>query len=242
VATEGIEPVAGSRFPRTEDAERPPQRRLGVVVADDSALIRGGVARLLVEKGFDVLGEASDADALVARVRELDPDLVVTDIRMPPTNTNDGLVAARRIRDERPATGVLVLSQYIESQHVMNLLGERPHGVGYLLKDRISDITEFIDALHRIAAGGSVIDPEVVGQLLQSRRRADELSELTDREREVLSLMAEGRTNLAIGRRLFLSPKTVETHVAHIFTKMRLEQTPNDHRRVLAVLSYLRSG
>jgi serine/threonine-protein kinase len=225
-----------------EGLERSHDRRLSVVVADDSALIRGGVTRLLAEKGFDVVGEASDADALLARVRQLRPDLVVTDIRMPPTNTNDGLVAARRIREERPETGVLVLSQYVETQDVMAVLGERPHGVGYLLKDRISDITEFIDALHRIAAGGSVIDPEVVGRLLQRRRMTDELAELTDREREVLSLMAEGRTNAAIGRRLFLSPKTVEKHVAHIFMKMGLEQTTDDDRRVLAVVSYLRSG
>jgi DNA-binding NarL/FixJ family response regulator len=225
-----------------EGLESSHDRRLSVVVADDSALIRGGVTRLLAEKGFEVVGEASDADALLARVRELRPDLVVTDIRMPPTNTNDGLVAARRIREERPDTGVLVLSQYVETEDVVALLGERPHSVGYLLKDRISDITEFIDALHRIAAGGSVIDPEVVGRLLQRRRVTDELAELTDREREVLSLMAEGRTNLAIGRRLFLSPKTVEKHVAHIFTKMGLEQTTDDDRRVLAVLSYLRSG
>jgi DNA-binding NarL/FixJ family response regulator len=225
-----------------EGLERSHDRRLSVVVADDSALIRGGVTRLLAEKGFDVVGEASDADALLARVRQLRPDLVVTDIRMPPTNTNDGLVAARRIREERPETGVLVLSQYVETQDVMAVLGERPHGVGYLLKDRISDITEFIDALHRIAAGGSVIDPEVVGRLLQRRRMNDELAELTDREREVLSLMAEGRTNAAIGRRLFLSPKTVEKHVAHIFMKMGLEQTTDDDRRVLAVVSYLRSG
>jgi DNA-binding NarL/FixJ family response regulator len=225
-----------------EGFERFHEGPLTVVVADDSALVRGGVTRLLAEKGFDVVGEAADAHALLALVRQLRPDLVVTDIRMPPTNTNDGLVAARRIREERPATGVLVLSQYVETQDVMDVLGERPRGVGYLLKDRISDITEFIDALHRIAAGGSVIDPEVVGRLLQRRRRTDEVAELTDREREVLSLMAEGRTNAAIGRRLFLSPKTVEKHVAHIFTKMGLEQTSDDDRRVLAVLSYLRSG
>jgi DNA-binding NarL/FixJ family response regulator len=234
--------VPGHDVQGAEGLERSHDGPLTVVVADDSALIRGGVTRLLAEKGFDVVGEASDADALLARVRQLRPDLVVTDIRMPPTNTNDGLVAARRIREERPETGVLVLSQYVETQDVMAVLGERPHGVGYLLKDRISDIGEFIDALHRIAAGGSVIDPEVVGRLLQRRRVTDELAKLTDREREVLSRMAEGRTNLAIGRRLFLSPKTVEKHVAHIFTKMGLEQTTDDDRRVLAVLSYLRSG
>jgi DNA-binding NarL/FixJ family response regulator len=215
--------------------------RLRVVVADDSALIRDGIARLLSEKEFDVVSKVSDADVLVDRVRELSPDLVVTDIRMPPTNTNDGLLAAQRIRQERPTTGVLVLSQYVETQQAMKLFGERPRGVGYLLKDRIRHIEEFIEALERIAAGGFVVDPDVVGNLLQRRRTTDELDKLTEREREILGLMAQGRSNLAIGRRLFLSPKTVENHIAHIFTKLGLEQTPDDHRRVLAVLTYLRS-
>jgi serine/threonine-protein kinase len=211
-------------------------------VADDSALVRAGVSRLLSEKGFNVVAEASDADALVEQVLLLHPDIVVTDIRMPPTNTDDGLVAAERIRRDQPGIGVLVLSQYIDTHRAMKLLGDRPRSVGYLLKDRISDIDGFIDAIQRIAAGESVIDPDVVGQLLQRRRATDELSKLTDREREILALMAEGRTNHAIGRRLFLSSKTVETHVAHIFMKLGLEQTPDDHRRVLAVLTHLRSA
>ncbi len=213
-----------------------------VVLADDSVLFREGLARVLAENGFMVAGQAGDADGLHAAVERETPDLVVTDIRMPPTNTNEGLLAAQRIRAEHPGTGVLVLSQYVETRQAVRLLQNAPHRIGYLLKDRVSDIAEFTDAVRRIARGGSVIDPEVVAQLLRRRGEDSALADLTGREREILALMAQGRSNRAIGERLFLSPKTVETHVGAIFTKLGLLPAADDHRRVLAVITYLRSA
>jgi DNA-binding NarL/FixJ family response regulator len=211
------------------------------VLADDSVLFREGLAQVLVGHGFVVAGRVGDADELEAAVRREAPDVVVTDIRMPPTNTNEGLVAAQRIRAEHPSVGVLVLSHYVEARQAVKLLQNTPQRVGYLLKDRVSDVMEFTDAVRRIARGGSVIDPEVVAHLL--RRRAEgALADLTGRERDILALMAQGRSNRAIGERLFLSPKTVETHIGAIFTKLGLLPAADDHRRVLAVLTYLKNA
>jgi DNA-binding NarL/FixJ family response regulator len=187
-----------------------------------------------------VIGQAADADQLLEAVQRDTPDVVVTDIRMPPTNTNEGLVAARRIRTEHPGISVLVLSQYVETRHALRLLRDSPEKVGYLLKDRVSDLEEFADALRRVARGGCVIDPEVVAQLLGRRTEERAVVALTDREREILALMAEGRSNQAICGRLSLSSKTVETHVGSIFSKLGLLPAADDHRRVLAVLTYLR--
>jgi DNA-binding NarL/FixJ family response regulator len=212
-----------------------------VVLADDSVLFREGLARVLEDAGFDVVGQAGDAADLLQLVRAKQPDVAVVDIRMPPTHTAEGLRAAQQIRTEHPEIGVLVLSQYVETAHVMNLRGEGSARVGYLLKDRVSDLAEFAEAVRRVGSGGSVIDPEVVSQLLGRRRASDPLAALTDREREVLALMAAGRSNQAVCDRLFLSPKTVETHVGSIFTKLGLAPAPDDHRRVLAVLAHLRS-
>jgi len=213
-----------------------------VVLADDSVLFREGLARVLAENGFVVVGQAGDADGLYAVLARETPDVVVTDIRMPPTNTNEGLLAAQRIRAEHPGVGVLVLSQYVETRQAVKLLQNAPQGVGYLLKDRVSDIAEFADAARRIARGGSVIDPEVVAQLLRRYGEDSALAGLTRREQDILALMAQGRSNRAICERLFLSPKTVETHVGAIFTKLGLLPAADDHRRVLAVLTYLRNA
>jgi DNA-binding NarL/FixJ family response regulator len=213
-----------------------------VVLADDSVLFREGLARVLAENGFVVVGQAGDADGLHAVLGRETPDVVVTDIRMPPTNTNEGLLAAQRIRAEHPGVGVLVLSQYVETRQAVKLLQNAPQGVGYLLKDRVSDIAEFADAARRIARGGSVIDPEVVAQLLRRHGEDSALANLTGREQDILALMAQGRSNRAIYEQLFLSPKTVETHVAAIFTKLGLLPAADDHRRVLAVLTYLRNA
>jgi DNA-binding NarL/FixJ family response regulator len=212
-----------------------------VVIADDAVLFREGLARVLEGAGIRVAGQAGDAEALLARVRADPPDAVVVDIRMPPTHTSEGLDAAERVRAEHPQVGVLVLSQYVETHHAMQLLAGGARGVGYLLKDRVADVAEVVDAVRRVAGGGSVIDAEVVAQLVGRRRTRDPIQELTDREREVLALMAEGRSNQAICQRLFLSPKTVEAHVRGIFTRLDLPVTPDDHRRVLAVLAFLRS-
>lgn len=218
-----------------------PAAAIRVVLADDSVLFREGLARVLADNSFIVAGQAGDADELYAAVLRQTPDVVVTDIRMPPTNTNEGLQAAQRIRAEHPGVGVLVLSQYVETRQAVKLLQNAPQRVGYLLKDRVSDIAEFSDAVRRIARGGSVIDPEVVVQLL--RRHADSvLAGLTGRERDILALMAQGRSNRAIGQRLFLSPKTVETHIGTIFTKLGLLPAADDHRRVLAVITYLKNA
>jgi DNA-binding NarL/FixJ family response regulator len=213
-----------------------------VVLADDSVLFREGLARVLADNGFAVAGQAADASELHAAVGRLLPDVVVTDIRMPPTNTNEGLLAAQQIRAEHPEIAVLVLSQYVETRQAIRLLQDAPARIGYLLKDRVSDIAEFTSTVRRIARGGSVIDPEVVAQLLQRHGEDTNLADLTVRERDILALMAQGRSNRAICERLFLSPKTVETHVGSIFSKLGLLPAADDHRRVLAVLTYLRNA
>jgi DNA-binding NarL/FixJ family response regulator len=212
-----------------------------VVIADDAVLFREGLGRVLEAAGIQVAAQAGDAERLLALVRADPPDAVVVDIRMPPTHTSEGLDAARRIHAEHPQVGVLVLSQYVEPHHAMQLLEDGTSGVGYLLKDRVADVAEVVEAVRRIAGGGSVIDPEVVAQLFGRRRTRDPIQELSERERQVLALMAEGRSNQAIGERLFLSPKTVEGHVRSIFTRLDLQAAPDDHRRVLAVLAFLRA-
>ena len=212
-----------------------------VAIADDAALFREGCVRLLEQAGMEVVGQASDAEGLLSLVDAVRPDVAITDVRMPPTHTTEGLEVARRIREAYPDVGVLVLSQYVETHQADELLGTGSGGVGYLLKDRVSDIHEFVDAVRRVGEGGSVIDPEVVARLLGRRREKDPLAALSEREREILALMAEGRSNQAISDRLFLSPKTVETHVGSIFTKLGLLPDADDHRRVLAVVAFLRS-
>jgi DNA-binding NarL/FixJ family response regulator len=212
-----------------------------IVLADDSVLLREGIARLLAEAGFDVVAQAGDAPGLLTAVREQRPDVAVIDIRMPPTHTDEGLRAAEAIRTEHgTAIGVLVLSQYVETSFALRLVADGEGGMGYLLKDRVDDPEELSDAIRRIARGGSVIDPEVVAQLVGRRRTRVPLDDLTEREREVLALMAEGRSNQAICDRLFLAPKTVEAHIANIFSKLELLPAPDDHRRVLAVLAHLK--
>jgi DNA-binding NarL/FixJ family response regulator len=210
-----------------------------VVLAEDSVLLREGVARLLREAGFEVVGQASNADELLLKVRSYSPDVAIVDIRMPPTHTDEGLRAAQEIRERHPGTGVLVLSQYAEPAYAMELLSESAEGVGYLLKDRVSDVNDFCAAVRRVAEGGSALDPTVVSQLVGRRRRDDPVSDLTPRETEVLELMAEGRSNQAIGERLFITPRAVEKHVTSIFGKLGLAAAAEDHRRVLAVLAYL---
>jgi DNA-binding NarL/FixJ family response regulator len=210
-----------------------------VVLAEDSVLLREGVARLLREAGFEVVGQASNADELLLKVRSYSPDVAIVDIRMPPTHTDEGLRAAQEIREKYPQTGVLVLSQYAEPAYAMELLADSAEGVGYLLKDRVSDVNDFCAAVKRVAEGGSALDPTVVSQLVGRRRRDDPVSELTPRETEVLELMAEGRSNQAIGERLFITPRAVEKHVTSIFGKLGLAAAAEDHRRVLAVLAYL---
>jgi DNA-binding NarL/FixJ family response regulator len=212
-----------------------------IVVADDSVLLREGIVRLLGEAGFEVVGQAGDAEDLIRKVSAHKPDVAVVDIRMPPTQTDDGLRAAIEIRNALPGTGVLVLSQYVEEGYALDLVGGRADGTGYLLKDRVSDVDRFIEAVRRVGEGGSVLDPEVVATLLGRRRRDDPLSELTDREREVLGLMAEGRSNQAIAEQLVVTERAVEKHVTSIFSKLGLAPAPQDHRRVLAVLTFLRA-
>jgi DNA-binding NarL/FixJ family response regulator len=213
-----------------------------VALADDSLLLREGLARLLEAVGFAVVGQVGTADALLKLVREEGPDVAITDIRMPPTHTDEGLRAAESIIAEHgAAVGVLVLSQYVETTFALRLISDGIGGVGYLLKDRVDDLEDFSDAVRRVARGGSVIDPEIVAQLVGRRRAKGPLDELTEREREVLGLMAEGRSNQAIGERLFLAPKTIEAHIASIFSKLGLLPEAEDHRRVLAVITYLRS-
>ncbi len=212
-----------------------------MVLADDSVLLREGLARLLEEAGFDVVGQAGNGDELLLKVRSYRPDVAIVDIRMPPTHTDEGLRAAREIRERHPETGVLVLSQYLEPGYALDLLQQSAEGVGYLLKDRVSDVGEFTAAVRRVGEGGSALDPTVVSQLVGRRRRDDPLADLTLREREVLELMAEGRSNQGIAERLVVTERAVEKHVTNIFGKLRLPAAADDHRRVLAVLAFLRS-
>jgi DNA-binding NarL/FixJ family response regulator len=211
-----------------------------IVIADDAVLLREGLVRLLTEQGHDVVAVVGDGPTLVEAVVERRPDVSIVDVRMPPSHTDEGLRAAVEARRRVPGTPVLVLSQYVEVSYADDLLADRKGAVGYLLKDRVAAIGEFLDALGRVAAGGTVLDPEVVAQLLVRRRRDDPLRELTPREREVLALMAEGRSNTAIARGLVVSDGAVEKHVRNIFTKLRLPPDEEQHRRVLAVLAYLR--
>ena len=212
-----------------------------VVIADDEGLLREGLARLLTDAGFEVVGKTADASELLRSVRLTNPDVAIVDIKMPPTHTDEGLVAAKEIRSSHPQTGVLVLSHYLESIYALRLLEEHPERVGYLLKERVSDIAVLAEALHRIADGECVLDPTIVSRLVNRPREQSPLRELTERERDVLELIAEGRSNQAIGARLHLSPKTVETHIHQIFQKLDLAVDPDSHRRVLAVLAFLRS-
>jgi len=212
-----------------------------VVVADDVMLTREGIAHLLVEAGIDVVAQAEDADGVLREVRLKQPDVAIVDIRMPPTHTDEGLVAAQRIRADHPAIGVLVLSQYVEPSYALRLLEEHPERVGYLLKQRVFDVAVLVDALRRIVDGETVVDPTIVSRLVGRQRRHDPLAELTPCEREVLSLVAEGLSNGAIASRLFVTERTVEAHVKQVFLKLGLAVDPESHRRVLAVLAYLRS-
>jgi DNA-binding NarL/FixJ family response regulator len=211
-----------------------------VVIGEDSVLLREGVARLLGDSGFEVVAQAGDAEDLLRKVRAHKPDVALVDIRMPPDNTDDGLRAAMTIREELPDTAVIVLSQYVEEGYAVDLVAAGG-GVGYLLKDRIADVERFVDSVRRVAEGGSALDPEVVAQMLRRKRTDDPLDELTPREREVLELMAEGRSNGAIAERMVVTERAVEKHVTSIFSKLRLPATGQDHRRVLAVLAYLRA-
>lgn len=212
-----------------------------VVVADDSVLLREGVVRVLEDDGFEVVGQAGDAEDLMRKVGAHKPDVAVVDIRMPPNLTDDGLQAAKKIREEHPETGVLVLSQYLEESYALDLVADSAEGVGYLLKDRVAEIDRFTESVRRVGSGGSALDPEVVSHLLGRRRREDPLEVLTAREREVLGLMAEGRSNIAIAENLVVTERAVEKHVTSIFSKLDLVPTAEDHRRVLAVLTYVKA-
>lgn len=214
--------------------------RIRVVIADDSVLLREGVARLLEDAGFEVVGRSGTAADLLLKVRSYDPDVALVDIRMPPTHTDEGLQAAKEIRCKHPRTSVLVLSQYAEPAYAVELLEHSPDGIGYLLKDRVNDVPEFTAAVRRVAAGGSALDASVVSRLVGRRRREDPLADLTPREREVLELMAEGLSNLAIAERMVVTERAVEKHITSIFGKLRLPAA-DAHRRVLAVLTYLRN-
>jgi DNA-binding NarL/FixJ family response regulator len=213
-----------------------------VVVADDDLLTRQGIVHLLEKTGVKVVAQADDAEGLLRHVRLSRPDAAIVDIRMPPTHKDEGLIAAQTIRNEHPEVGVLVLSQYIEPSYAMRLLEDRPERVGYLLKERVFDAVILLDALRRLADGETVVDPTIVSRLLGRHRRVDPLAELTEREREVLGLVAEGLSNRAIAAHLFVTERTVETHVTQIFKKLGLDADPESHRRVLAVLAYLRAG
>jgi DNA-binding NarL/FixJ family response regulator len=210
-----------------------------VAVADDSILLREGIVKLLESEGFDVVGQSGTADDLMLKVRSYSPDVAIVDIRMPPTHTDEGLRAAQEIREKHPGTGVLVLSQYVEAEYALELLAESAEGVGYLLKDRVSDIAEFASAVRRVGEGGSALDPAIVSQLVGRRRKDDPIDHLTPREREVLELMAEGRSNRAVAERLVVTERAVEKHVTSIFSKLGLPSSSDDHRRVLAVLALL---
>ncbi len=213
-----------------------------MILVDDAPLVREGFARLLGDEGIDVVAQHADAVGIVDAVEELRPDVVVMDVRMPPTHTTEGLHAAAELKEHHPDVGVLVLSQYVETPHAMDLLKGAHGGVGYLLKERISAHTELVDAIARVAGGGTVIDPEVVRKVFDSPRRSDPLDRLTTREHEVLALLAEGHSNAAIADLLATSNRTIETHTSRIFTKLDLEATPSTHRRVLAVLAHLRAS
>ncbi|MCW3034858.1 MAG: two component transcriptional regulator, LuxR family [Actinobacteria bacterium] len=212
-----------------------------LILADDSVLFREGLARVLAEVGFEIVAQAGDGQALLRELRAHPAELAIVDIRMPPTHTVEGLVAARQIREEHREVNILVLSQYVETEHALALLELGTDGIGYLLKDRVSDLAAFADVVRRVGDGGSAIDPSVVAQLVGRRRVHDPLGRLTGRERDVLSLMAEGRSNQAISEKLYLTGKTVESHVRSIFMKLDLSPVAEDHRRVLAVLAYLRA-
>jgi DNA-binding NarL/FixJ family response regulator len=210
------------------------------VIADDSVLLREGLSRVLTEAGLEVVAQVGDAEALRDAVARLQPDVAIIDVRMPPTHTHEGTRAAEAIRADHPGVGVLVLSQVVDGGRALRLVSERPDGFGYLLKDRVLEVEDFVDAVRRVGRGGSALDPEVVAELVGGRHARDPLDGLTAREKEVLALIAEGHSNHAICERLFLSPKTVETHVNRIFQKLDLAPTSEGHRRVLAVLAYLR--
>jgi DNA-binding NarL/FixJ family response regulator len=211
-----------------------------VVIADDEVLFREGLERLLSEAGFEVIGKVGTAEELRRKVDVARPDVAIVDIKMPPTHTDEGLVAAQEIRESHPEVGVLVLSHYLESRYAMRVVKQHPGGVGYLLKERVSDLAVLTDALARLHEGECVVDPTIVSRLVRRAGPTSRLDELTEREREVLALMAEGRSNRGICERLFLSPKTVEAHVKHIFMKLGIDESSDDHRRVLAVLAFLR--
>jgi DNA-binding NarL/FixJ family response regulator len=212
-----------------------------VLIADDAVLLREGAARLLAEAGFDVVAQAGDADDLLRKVRAHKPDVAIVDVRMPPDNSDDGLRAALTIREELPGVGILLLSQYVEDRYLGQLLARGAEGVGYLLKNRVAEVERLTDAVRRVGDGGSVLDPEIVAHMLGRTRESGPLDTLSPREREVLSLMAEGRTNRAIAEVLFVSERAVERHVTSIFSKLELPAGEQDHRRVLAVLAYLRA-
>ena len=212
-----------------------------VVIAEDSVLLREGVVRLLTEAGLEVVAQCDNGDDLLLKVRSYSPDVAIVDIRMPPSHTDEGLTAAKAIRAEHADVGVLVLSQYVEPDYALELLADDAEGVGYLLKDRVADLERFIDAVRRVGEGGSALDPEVVSRLLGRRRQEDPLAEISPRERQVLALMAEGRSNHAIATELVVTERAVEKHVTSIFTKLNLPPTADDHRRVLAVLTYLKA-
>jgi DNA-binding NarL/FixJ family response regulator len=217
------------------------ERPLRVVIGEDQALLREGVVRLLVDAGFEVVAEAADAPDLVRKVGAHKPDVAIVDVQMPPDNTDDGLRAALEIRAHQPDVGVLVLSQFAEERYALDLIGESAEGVGYLLKDRVADFANFADAVRRVAKGGTALDPTVVSRMLGRRRRDDPLEDLTPREREVLELMAEGRSNRGIAEVMVVTPNAVEKHVSSIFSKLGVGEAPVDHRRVLAVLTFLRA-
>ena len=211
-----------------------------IAIADDSMLTREGIAHLLTGAGHDVVAQVGDAERLLVTVQTLRPDAVIVDIRMPPTHTDEGLIAAQRIRAKHPSIGVLVLSQYVEPSYAMRLIEEHPDGVGYLLKERVSDVANLIDALQRITDGETVVDPTIVSRLFGRRRRADPLDQLSDRATQVLGLVAEGLSNRAIAGRLHITERTVEAHITKAFAQLGLTEDPGSHRRVLAVLAYLR--
>jgi DNA-binding NarL/FixJ family response regulator len=213
-----------------------------VVIAEDDVLLREGVARLLVEAGLDVVAQAGDADDLLRKALAHRPDVVVVDVQMPPGHGDDGLRAALELRRQLPSTSVLVLSQYYEEQYALDLIGEHPEGVGYLLKERVGDVDAFVEAVLRVAAGGSALDPEVVGRMLGRRRAEGPLDRLSPRERDVLAAMAEGKSNQGIAAELVVTEAAVEKHITGIFQKLELGPTPTEHRRVLAVLTYLRGS